>query len=281
MPINVQPVPTLDDRINDLRARTAAIVNEDILPFEDELFASRRVAAGGESLEQARAAARARRTAVQDKVKAAGLWAPHLPRDYGGMGLDFLAHAYMNEVLAYAVGAAGLFGVEAPNSGNAKILVKYGTEEQKRRWLLPLVEGTMQSGFSMTEPHNPGSDPSTLDTAAVRDGDDWIVNGHKWFTSNGRNADFFVVMCRAQDPAAPPAPTAGPPAAGRSRSSSRPTRRASTSCGASGSGGGRPRTTARSCTGTCGCPWPTRSAAWARATRRPRSASAPGGSSTA
>jgi acyl-CoA dehydrogenase len=197
--INVQPVPTLDDRINDLRARTAAIVNEDILPHEDELFASRRVAAGGESLEEARAAARARREAVQATVKAAGLWAPHLPREYGGMGLDFLAHAYMNEVLAYAVGAAGLFGVEAPNSGNAKILVKYGTEEQKRRWLLPLVEGTMQSGFSMTEPHNPGSDPSTLDTAAVRDGDDWIINGHKWFTSNGRNADFFIVMCRAQD----------------------------------------------------------------------------------
>ena len=74
------------------------------------------------------------------------------------MGLDFLAHAYMNEILAYAVGAASLFGVVAPNSGNQTILVKYGTEEQKRRWLLPLVEGTMESGFSMTEPENAGSD---------------------------------------------------------------------------------------------------------------------------
>ena len=68
------------------------------------------------------------------------------------MGLDFLAHAYMNEVLAYAVGAASLFGVVAPNSGNQTILVKYGTEEQKQKWLLPLIEGTMESGFSMTEP---------------------------------------------------------------------------------------------------------------------------------
>ena len=198
MPINVQPVATLDDRINDLRARTASIVNHDILPYEAELLAARR-AASPEASDQARVEVRARRAAIQDKVKAAGLWAPHLPTEYGGMGLGFLAHAYMNEVLAYAVGAAALFGVEAPNSGNAKILVKYGTDEQKRRWLLPLVEGRMQSGFSMTEPHNPGSDPSTLDTEAVRDGDDWVINGHKWFTSNGWRADFFIVMCRAHD----------------------------------------------------------------------------------
>jgi len=115
------------------------------------------------------------------------------------MGLDFLAHAYMNEVLAYAVGAAALFGVVAPNSGNQQILVKYGTEEQKQKWLLPLVEGRMESGFSMTEPHNPGSDPRSLDTLAKRDGDHWVINGHKWFTSNGIDADFFIVMCRVQD----------------------------------------------------------------------------------
>ena len=82
------------------------------------------------------------------------------------MGLDFLAHAYMNEILAYAVGAASLFGVVAPNSGNQTILVKYGTEEQKQKWLLPLIEGTMQSGFSMTEPENAGSDPRSIETDA-------------------------------------------------------------------------------------------------------------------
>ena len=139
------------------------------------------------------------RAAIKEKVKQAGLWAPHLPKEYGGMGLDFLAHAYMNEVLAYAIGAASLFGVVAPNSGNQSILVKYGTEEQKQQWLLPLIDGTMESGFSMTEPHNPGSDPRSLDTTAVRDGDEWVINGHKWFTSNGIDADFFIVMCRVVD----------------------------------------------------------------------------------
>ncbi|HET9092785.1 MAG TPA: acyl-CoA dehydrogenase family protein, partial [Acidimicrobiales bacterium] len=191
--MNVKPVPTLDDRINDIRLRTAEIVNEHILPNEARLWPNRE---GAELSEHDRRAAHELREEVKERVYKAGLWAPHLPKEYGGMGLDFLAHAYMNEVLAYAIGAAKLFGVVAPNSGNQRILLKYGTEEQKRRWLVPLVEGTMESGFSMTEPHNPGSDPRSLDTTAVRDGDHWVINGHKWFTSNGIDADFFIVMCR-------------------------------------------------------------------------------------
>ncbi len=195
MPITVTPVPGLSEHINDIRLRTARIVNEMILPNESLLWASRR---GGATDEQ-RAEAKGLRTEITDEVKAQGLWAPHLPPEYGGMGLDFMAHAYMNEILAYAVGAASLFGVVAPNSGNQTILVKYGTEEQKRQWLLPLVEGTMQSGFSMTEPENAGSDPRSIQTTAVREGDEWVINGHKWFTSNGLAADFFIVMCRAKE----------------------------------------------------------------------------------
>jgi acyl-CoA dehydrogenase len=197
MPMNVKPIPVVDERINDIRMRTAEIVNADILPNEALLWNIRR---NGEVGEESRAQARQLREEIKQKVKKAGLWAPHLPQEYGGMGLDFLAHAYMNEVLAYAIGAASLFGVVAPNSGNQKILVKYGTDEQKQQWLLPLIEGTMESGFSMTEPHNPGSDPRSLDTRAVREGDEWVINGHKWFTSNGLEADFFIVMCRAEDP---------------------------------------------------------------------------------
>ncbi len=196
MAMNVKPVPTLDDRINDIRLRTAEIVNEHILPNEARLWPNRE---GTELSEHDRRAAHELREEVKERVYKAGLWAPHLPKEYGGMGLDFLAHAYMNEVLAYAIGAAKLFGVVAPNSGNQRILLKYGTEEQKRNWLVPLVEGTMESGFSMTEPHNPGSDPRSLDTTAVRDGDHWVINGHKWFTSNGIDADFFIVMCRVKD----------------------------------------------------------------------------------
>ncbi len=199
MSMNVQLIPTLGDRINEIRLKTAEIVNQDILPNENKLWAWRE---GGVD-EQTRREARELRLGIQEKVQKAGLWAPHLPEEYGGMGLEFMPHAYMNEVLAYSVGAASLFGVVAPNSGNQKILVKYGTVEQKKKWLLPLIEGKMQSGFSMTEPDTPGSDPRSLKTRAVRDGDEWVINGHKWFTSNGRAADFLIVMCRTEDPSGP------------------------------------------------------------------------------
>ena len=121
MPMNVQPIPTLDDRINDIRMRTAEIVNEDILPNESRALA-RAGATASVDEPSARESRRAARARSRQKVKKAGLWAPHLPQEYGGMGLDFLAHAYMNEVLAYGVGAASLFGVVAPNSGNQTIL---------------------------------------------------------------------------------------------------------------------------------------------------------------
>jgi acyl-CoA dehydrogenase len=195
MPINVTPIAGLSDHINDIRIRTARIVNEEILPNEAALWSGRR----SNVTEAERAEARKLRLKVQDRVKSEGLWAPHLPPEYGGMGIDFLAHAYMNEILAYALGAASLFGVVAPNSGNQTILAKYGTAEQKEKWLLPLVEGTMQSGFSMTEPENAGSDPRSIRTTAVLEGDEWVINGHKWFTSNGLAADFFIVMCRAAE----------------------------------------------------------------------------------
>ncbi len=196
MAMQVKPIPTLDERINDIRMRTAAIVNDEILPNEDVLWAPRRNRVD----EGERRAAIDAREHIKAKVWEAGLWAPHLPTEYGGMGLDFLAHAYMNEVLAYSPGAASLFGVVAPNSGNQTILVKYGTADQKQKWLMPLIAGDMESGFSMTEPHNPGSDPRSLDTTARLDGDEWVINGHKWFTSNGIGADFFIVMCRVEDP---------------------------------------------------------------------------------
>src|SRR5581483_10325700 len=122
MAMNVKPVPALDDRINEIRMLTAKIVNRDILPHERELWALR---GDGTVDESARARARALRHRVQENVKQAGLWAPHLPPEYGGAGLSFLEHAYMNEVLAYSIGAASLFGVVAPNSGNQKILLRY------------------------------------------------------------------------------------------------------------------------------------------------------------
>ena len=183
--MQVAPIPTLDDQTNQIRLLTADIVTHDIIP--NEHFFQRGSEKATEIWGQ-----------IVPKVKQAGLWAPHLPEEYGGMGIGFLKHAYMNEILAWSPYSNPLFGVMAPNSGNQTILAKYGTEEQKKKWLEPLVAGTMQSCFSMTEPDQPGSDPRSIQTRAVRDGDEWLINGHKWFTSNGRRADFAIVMCRTE-----------------------------------------------------------------------------------
>ncbi len=197
MAMNVKPVPTLDDEVNEIRLGTAQIINKDILPVEGKLWGW--VSDSANAPNQVVKEAKELRQEIQNKVKKAKLWAPHLPRDFGGMGLSFMQHAYMNEVLAYSPGAASLFGVVAPNSGNQKILVSYGTPAQHEKWLKPLTDGSMQSAFSMTEPNNPGSDPRSLTTRAVLEGDEWVINGHKWFTSNGHAADFYIVMCRTAD----------------------------------------------------------------------------------
>ena len=178
--------PALDDGINDIRRRTAAIVTREIIPNEEAL---RRDGPDAEGL----------RARIRERVKGEGLWAPHLPREYGGMGAGFLNHAYMNEVLAWSPFSNPLFGVVAPDSGNQTILVKYGTDEQKRRWLEPSVRGEIRSCYSMTEPDQPGSDPYSIQTRAVRDGDEWVINGRKWFTSGARRAAFAIVMCRTQE----------------------------------------------------------------------------------
>ena len=201
MAINVTPVAGLSDEINDVRLRTAALINDEVLPNEGVLWRAAHVEGESDADDVARRReSRVLREQIKAKVVDAGLWAPHLPEEYGGAGLDFLSLAYMYEILAYGVGGPTLFGIAAPNSGNASILVKYGTEDQKRKWLLPLIAGEMESGFSMTEPDHAGSDPRSITTEAVRDGDDWVINGHKWFTSNGIDANFFIVMCRAVDP---------------------------------------------------------------------------------
>ncbi len=136
MPMNVQTISTLPDRINQIRLETARIVNNEILPNESKIWAVR---PDGTVDDDGRDEARLLREHIQEEVKRSGLWAPHLPEEYGGCDLSFLEHAYMNEVLAYCSGAASLFGVVAPNSGNQKILLKYGTEEQKKKWLVPLT----------------------------------------------------------------------------------------------------------------------------------------------
>ena len=164
--MQISPIPTLSDEINDIRTRTASIVAEKIIPNEKEIYSK---SENSSSV----------RKEIRDEVKKEKLWAPHLPEEYGGMGIGFMAHAYMNEILAWSPLSNRLFGVIAPNSGNQKVLLKYGSEEQKKKWLEPLIAGEMESAFSMTEPENAGSDPRSIQTTAKKEGDEWVINGHK------------------------------------------------------------------------------------------------------
>ncbi|MCU1448561.1 MAG: acyl-CoA dehydrogenase [Acidimicrobiales bacterium] len=131
---------------------------------------------------------------LKQEVKAQGLWAAHLDPELGGQGFGQVKLGLMHEILGSSIYAPTVFGNQAPDSGNAELIAIGATDEQKERWLWPLLEGKLRSAFSMTEPETAGSDPTLLKTRAVRDGDEWVINGHKWFTSNGSSADFLVLM---------------------------------------------------------------------------------------
>jgi acyl-CoA dehydrogenase len=131
---------------------------------------------------------------LRDEVKAQGLWAAHLDPELGGQGFGQVKLGLMHEILGTSPIAPLAFGNAAPDSGNSEILALAGSPEQKDRYLHPLLAGDLKSAFSMTEPDTAGSDPTLLKTTATRDGDDWVINGHKWFSSNASIADFLIVM---------------------------------------------------------------------------------------
>jgi acyl-CoA dehydrogenase len=131
---------------------------------------------------------------LRARAKADGLWAPHLPPEAGGTGRGFLAYAHLNEEIGRSVWAQLVFNCQAPDAGNGEILHLFGTDEQKERFLRPLVEGETRSFFSMTEPEVSGADPTGLRTTAVLDGDEWVIDGHKWFSTAAEGAGFAIVM---------------------------------------------------------------------------------------
>ncbi|MEO5898763.1 MAG: acyl-CoA dehydrogenase family protein [Ilumatobacteraceae bacterium] len=139
---------------------------------------------------------------LQEKVKARGLWACHLGADLGGPGYGQVKLALLNEILGTARAASIVFGCQAPDSGNAEILAHYGTPEQKDQYLKPLLANDIVSCFSMTEPQG-GADPKVFTTRAELDGDMWVINGEKWFSSHARFASFLIVMA-VSEPDNPP-----------------------------------------------------------------------------
>jgi acyl-CoA dehydrogenase len=130
---------------------------------------------------------------LQGIVRAKGMWAAHLPRHLGGQGFGAVKLTYINERFGFSGFGPVIFGCQGPDSGNSEILAMFGTEEQKECFLTPLLANDIFSCYAMTEPQG-GSDPTNLRTTAVRDGDDWVINGDKWFASSANNAAFLIVM---------------------------------------------------------------------------------------
>jgi acyl-CoA dehydrogenase len=136
-------------------------------------------------------------------VKRAGLWAPNHPREYGGLGLDLVTHGLVSEALGRSPLGHYAFGCHAPDAGNIELLHLHGSDEQKSAWLPRLVSGEIRSCFAMTEPGNSGANPLMLETRAEREGDDWVIDGRKWFTSGADGARLCVAMAVTDPEAAP------------------------------------------------------------------------------
>ncbi len=173
---------TIPEKMRPILAEMRKIVDEELIPAESEVARS-----GFSATVPMLAEKRAR-------VKAAGFWAPQLARDLGGMGLSLQEHALVSEVLGRTPIGHYCFGCQAPDAGNMEVLHSYGSAEQKERWLKPLAAGEIRSCFSMTEPERPGSNPTWMETRAVTDGDDYVIDGRKWFTSSADGARFAIVM---------------------------------------------------------------------------------------
>ncbi len=135
-------------------------------------------------------------------VRQMELWAPNQEKEYGGMGLNLVEHGLVSEALGRTPLGHYAFNCQAPDAGNMEILHKYGTEEQKEKYLRPLVDGQIRSCFSMTEVELPGSNPVMMDTTAVKEGDDYIINGQKWYTTAADGAEFTICMA-VTNPEAP------------------------------------------------------------------------------
>ncbi len=144
---------------------------------------------------------------MRKAAKEAGLWLPHMPEEFGGMGLGHVEMAAVSAEAAKTRFGPFALNAQAPDEGNMHTLLHWATPEQKEKYLKPLCDGRSRSCFAMTEPEVAGSDPTLIQTKAVRDGDDWVINGHKWFISGARGAKFAILIARTEDD--PEIPQAG------------------------------------------------------------------------
>ena len=165
-----------------MKSEFSTFITEQVLPREHEL------------LNQSFSQSVSTLSALRKKANEAGLWAPHIAKNHGGMGLSLVEFAKVSEILGTTPYGHYIFNCQAPDVGNMELLEMYGTAEQKEKYLKPLIKGDIRSCFSMTEPEFAGSNPVRMATEAVKDIDEYVINGHKWFTTAADGAAFAIVM---------------------------------------------------------------------------------------
>ena len=185
---------TLSPEVEEVRQRVRKFMDDEVRPAEEKL---REIEADRNAYVQAI-------VGLRQKSREAGLWNPHLPPEWYGMGLGPVAMAFVSAEAGRTTIGPFVINAQAPDEGNMHTLLHWGTDEQKEKYLRPLADGRCRSCFSMTEPEVAGSDPTLIQTTAVKDGDDWVLNGHKWFASGAHGAKFAIVIARTDPDADPP-----------------------------------------------------------------------------
>ncbi len=179
---------TLSPELTDLRARVRTFVDKNVIPNEAAIVAED-AALDWTTLKR-----------IQGLSKDDGLWTPHLPESLGGLGLGIMGMCALFREMGRSVVGARCFNCDAPDQGNMDLLANYASQAMRERYLQPLCDGETTSAFCMTEPApGAGADPSNLLTKAVQDGDDWVIDGHKWFSTGGDLSAFLIVMARTSD----------------------------------------------------------------------------------
>jgi acyl-CoA dehydrogenase len=178
----------LTAELSDLEAKVRAFVDERVIPAEDAIVAEDR---DGKDDTLRR---------LQAEARAEGLWTPHLPEDLGGLGLGVMGMCVLFRTMGRSPVGARVFNCDAPDQGNMDLLLRSASEPLRERYLRPLCAAEITSAFCMTEPApGAGADPGNLRTSARPDGDGWVIDGHKWFSSGGGAASFMIVMARTSD----------------------------------------------------------------------------------
>jgi acyl-CoA dehydrogenase len=178
---------SLSPELEEIRATTRDFIENVVKPIEKGIDPNDRKSLITGIIEM--------RKAAQER----GIWLPHMPKEWGGMGLGHVQLAMVQAEAAKTGFGPFAINAQAPDEGNMHTLLHWGTDEQKQKYLKPLCEGTARSCFAMTEPEVAGSDPTLIRTRAYPDGDEWVINGHKWFISGAHRANFAILLCRTED----------------------------------------------------------------------------------